>query len=119
MPTGTYDTRILCAECDNEIGKLDDYAKDVLFDLKGVFVEEFNDPSFQSKPLNLYRLKDKQGYNKLNRFFVSVLWRASISMHEDFAIFKLGPYEDIAKIAGKRYTSSLKLAYQKKCFIAF
>lgn len=98
-PTGTYDTRILCAECDNEIGKLDNYAKEVLFDLKGVVIEKFNDPSFQNKPLNLYRLNDRHGYDKLNRFFVSVLWRASISMHEDFASFNLRPYEAIARMA--------------------
>lgn len=30
------------------------------------------------------------------KFFISVLWRASISKAEDFSNINLGPYEDIA-----------------------
>lgn len=88
-PMGSYDTNILCGLCDSKIGELfDDAAKEILIDRKGVI----KDPR-----LPIYRLKNKNYYDKLARFFISVLWRASISLIEDFRTISLGPYENMAK----------------------
>lgn len=97
-PNGSYDSGILCQTCDGDvIGKFDTFAKKILIDRKGVIKKTFHNPSRPQQALSFYRLEDKTGYDKLNRFFISVLWRASISSHEDFISFNLGPYESIAK----------------------
>jgi hypothetical protein len=40
---------------------------------------------------------DSFDYEKLKLFFISVLWRASISSHYFFKRVKLGPYESVAR----------------------
>lgn len=97
-PNGSYDSGILCQTCDGDvIGKFDTFAKKILIDRKGVRKETCHNPSNPQQALSFYRLEDKTGYDKLNKFFISVLWRASISSHEDFSSFYLGPYESLAK----------------------
>lgn len=99
-PIGSYDQNILCTDCDNLIlGKFDGFAKRILFAQKGVIKETLHNPAFPMQSLSYYRLKDKNGYDKLNRFFLSILWRASISTQEDFLTFNLGLYEQLAKKA--------------------
>lgn len=96
-PMGAYDTTILCAECDNKIGNLfDQYAKEVLLDKIDMTSETVE---LEKEKYQLYRLSDKSGYDKLKRFFISVLWRASISSLPDFESFNLGPYEEEARQA--------------------
>ncbi len=99
-PRGACDDEILCEKCDNVIlGDLDTYAKEVLIDRKGVTMYPIRNPESENQALNLYRLCDKSGYDKLNRFFISVLWRASISSKNDFINFSLGFHENTAKMA--------------------
>ena len=94
---GSYDSPILCADCDSlVIGKFDNFANKVLIHRKGVVIENIQELSNQ-RVIKIYRLKDKAEYDIMARFFISILWRASVSIHEDFSDFSLGPYELISK----------------------
>lgn len=96
--TGPYDPRILCADCDNGvIGRLDDYGCEIFLERKNVILEKIYNPVQPSQFINKYSLKDKTGYHNLGRFIISILWRASVSLHEDFVDFSLGEYEEFAK----------------------
>lgn len=88
---GYYDTRILCAGCDNKIGLWDDYAQVILtMDMSG-----------------FTRISGPEGiggwdhyscdYQKLKLFFISLLWRASISKLAAFKKIDIGPWEDVAR----------------------
>jgi hypothetical protein len=84
---GFFDGNILCAECDREIGKLDDLAISYCRD----FVLPQNITPYQ--PLFLPKFDTA----KMCRFAISVVWRASISSIPQFNDIKLGPYEDVAR----------------------
>lgn len=70
---GTYDQNILCAECDNYLGKFDDYGKKIFLD----------------SPLEGYPgtsgayLIPNVDLKKLKLFVLSVIWRMSISTNEN------------------------------------
>lgn len=82
---GSYDKLILCADCDNTIGILDNYAQSLLRESK--FIEE--------RPKLLW-FSDGE-YKKFGLFVESVLWRTSISTRNEFENISLGIYEDKAK----------------------
>ncbi len=96
-PSGTYDQKILCEKCDGFLGKFDNYAKDILIDKKSVIKKISVNPINPTQSSNFYELADETKYIYLAKFFISILWRASISSHEDFEDFNLGSYEDTAK----------------------
>lgn len=98
---GGYDSNILCGDCDNNIlGEFDKEGYRVLFG-------DFNKYQYvhtypQGK---IYQLDSNNfDYTKLRNFFISILWRASISQLEEWSHINLGGYErkalDILK--GKR-----------------
>ena len=69
-----YKERLLCADCDNKLGVFDNYAKKFFYDIIP------NAPTDISDGFNIYNIQsDKFDYEKLYKFFVSVLWRCSIS----------------------------------------
>jgi hypothetical protein len=84
---GIYDKTILCRECEDNFAPWDDYAQSLL----------------------LQRLKDTRAlwhggeiaglafpnydYTKLKLFFISVLWRASVSTQRFYEKIQLGPFE--------------------------
>lgn len=81
---------LLCKECDNKLGYLDHYAYRFLFDevpqlhfnetlLPGIFTAHLDAREFN--------------YNNLKRFFISLVWRASICQ---LIPSSLGPYEKTA-----------------------
>ncbi len=81
---------LLCKECDNKLGYLDNYAYRFLFDevpqlhfqatpIPGIFTTHLNAREFN--------------YNNLKRFFISLIWRASICKTIPLS---LGVYENIA-----------------------
>jgi hypothetical protein len=80
---------LLCRECDNQLGILDGYANKILFDIiPNREVKVFNGPG------KTYLLNATEfDYNKLRKFFISLVWRASICKSESFS---LGKYEEIA-----------------------
>lgn len=81
---GPYDKNILCQECDNEIGRFDDYAKKV-------FIDKWPTVSANDDKVTILQNID---YKRLKLFFLSLLWRASISSHDIFSKINVGPFED-------------------------
>lgn len=87
---GGYDSTILCADCDNHIlGEFDKEGYKVLFSdfSKYEFVEL--QPDYK-----IYLIDNtKFDYHKLRNFFISILWRASVSNLEQWSNINLGGYE--------------------------
>ena len=90
-PIGIYDKNILCATCDNNIGIWDNYAQHLL--LKD-FSEE-NAILVNNRKV-AYKIETFD-YEKLKLFFISLIWRASISTHSFYKRIKLGQYQDVIK----------------------
>lgn len=88
---GIYDTSILCSGCDNVISDWDNYAQDLLLKKFSENLSVYNGTRKVA-----YKI-DKFDYKKLKLFFISVLWRASISRQSFFKRIKLGPYESLAR----------------------
>lgn len=82
---------LLCAECDNKLGILDRYAKYFLY------TQVPNVPLEYSEDIPLvpfYALESNSfNFTLLRRFFISLLWRASICSEIPIS---LGHYENIA-----------------------
>jgi len=85
--SGIYDSNILCADCDCKvIGSWDLYAQTLL-------LGAFDPNNYSGSSTNrLYRL-DNFDYIELKLFFMSLLWRASISSRSFFKNVDLGPWE--------------------------
>jgi len=79
---GLYDENILCKDCDNSLGQLDGYGKRVLLDCvpRSVYSQNGN---------NIFVL-DNVDVPKLSLFFLSVLWRCSISLRPELSAVSLG-----------------------------
>ena len=90
--SGIYDKSILCSDCDGKFLKLfDDEAYKVLLN------SEYLIPIKATSTSKLFALESNQfNYKLLRKFFISVLWRASVSKLEDFQYISLGKYENIA-----------------------
>ena len=88
MQVGTYDSTILCSQCDGKMAPWDDYGQQVL-------IRRFSDAvkiSLQGKTV-AWRI-EKFDYRRLKLFFISVLWRASVSKRTFYKRISLGPFED-------------------------
>lgn len=83
-----YKEPLLCKTCDNKLGYLDRYAYQFLFhDVPQA--ERCSD-----ELLEFYNLRSTDfNYNNIRRFFISLLWRASISYKIPYS---LGMYENLA-----------------------
>lgn len=81
-PIGPYDSEILCSYCDNILGNYDNYGKTVLLD------SQLNEKSELAYVINSVDIK------KLRLFFLSMIWRGSISDREEFNSIFIGPYEE-------------------------
>ena len=89
-PIGSYDQAILCKECDgNILGLYDRYACKVLLQSTNDF-EPIKDPDGR---IGGYAILEVD-YEKLKLFFLSVLWRASISSRSEFSKVSLGDLEE-------------------------
>jgi len=88
MPVGTYDSSILCGDCDHKMAPWDSYAQELLLHrfsgAKGVYLG-------QKKVA--WRIGSFD-YRKLKLFFISLLWRASVSQQSFYKRISLGPFED-------------------------
>jgi hypothetical protein len=88
MPVGPYDPSILCGDCDRKMGLWDDYAQELL-------LKRFSEASvLQLDQQKVCWLIEGFDYPRLKLFFVSLLWRASVSQHEFYKSFSVGPFED-------------------------
>lgn len=97
-PNGYYDSNILCKECDNIlIGRLESYAKVVLFGGKGKRSDYHKiDQEIDVLGNKILHVKNID-YKRFKLFLLSVLWRASISKQEIFRHVNLGSHEDIIR----------------------
>ena len=87
--TGVYDTNILCKECDGNIGNYDQEAQKLF--LSDLSVYEHKGKDIYEIPSNVFN------HSRLRLFFISMIWRASISSMPMFKNISLGPkYEKIA-----------------------
>lgn len=114
---GGYDPNILCGDCDNHIfGEFDKEGYQVLFG-------DFNKYQYaQIHPkYKIYQLDSSNfNYTKFRNFFISILWRASISQLEEWSNINLGGYEKKALniLKGKReYPELFKILIYKNSFI--
>lgn len=112
---GGYDSNILCGDCDNHIlGEFDKEGYRILFSDFSKYKYEFLHPQ------RIYQLDNScYDYRKLRKFFISILWRASISKLEEWSNINLGGYEKKAFeiLKGKReYDELFKILIYKNCF---
>ena len=89
---GAYDKNILCEDCDGKIlGEFDKEGYRVLFD------EVYKHILYSDKNTKIYYLtSENYNYEYLRKFFISILWRASISNVKEFNDVHLGKYENLA-----------------------
>ena len=87
---GLKDNDILCSECDAILGKYDKYGAEIFKNqiLKNPIIP----PGYCPEQLYLLE-KSSFDYSRLRKFFISLVWRASISKLCDIS---LGKYENIA-----------------------
>lgn len=87
VPIGIYDKNILCSECDGKFSPCENHAQKVLLHN---FSEEL--ALYHNNQKACYMLHDFD-YHLLKMFFISLLWRASISREEFYHRISVGPYE--------------------------
>lgn len=90
-PIGIYDSEILCADCDGLFAPWDEYAQSVLSPELDHATEWANGTQVGGWTIPDYR------YDLLKLFFISPLWRASISGHDFYRRIRLGSLESVAK----------------------
>ena len=86
---GIYDNNILCADCDNRLGLLDQHVTENMLKKAG---------SVHAHGGAVLRY-DNADPIKVFDFVLSIAWRASKSSHDYFKRVSLGPYENNAKAA--------------------
>ena len=86
-PTGIYE-RLLCADCEMVLNRYEDYGAKVLnggTKVEGAQVD--NDLRFRGLD-----------YTKLKLFYLSLLWRMSVSTQPFFKEVSLGPHEQVLRL---------------------
>ena len=91
-PIGVYDTKILCGPCERKFDHLDDYGINVLLVQFHAWFKTIE----QNGQVVAYRA-EQVDQEKLLRFLVAVLWRASVSKQSFYGRVHLGPYESLAR----------------------
>ena len=85
---GIYDSNILCESCEKKFGEFDRYGWEIL------------EPITVDTPPSQYNgsvYKIDCDTDKIRRFILSVLWRASVSKIQFYKDVDLGPYERVVK----------------------
>lgn len=90
-PIGVYDNQILCRDCEDRFEEVDDYAQKLLLQS-----DDNHEKLIIRGKLIGYKVKDAD-YRKLKLFFISVLWRASLSKQKFYERINQGPYQEKAK----------------------
>jgi hypothetical protein len=87
-PIGVYDRAILCHDCEQKFQDIDNYGQQIL--LKS---------ELKSGEVNgaVYYKISNANYELLKLFFISILWRASVSTQPYYSKVQLGKFEWIAK----------------------
>lgn len=81
-PIGSYE-KLLCKDCEQKLGVYDNYAQDLLLKKSLDFFPN----------TDLAYIIPHFDYFVLKSFFISLLWRASITKLEEFKLIDAGPYE--------------------------
>lgn len=88
---GFYDKNILCGDCDNILGQYDKEAYRLLLD-----IDTKKQRTTWNKIRAYHYTKEEFDYEKIRKFFISLIWRAAISKGGFNRIVDLGKYENIA-----------------------
>lgn len=112
---GGYDSNILCGDCDNHIlGEFDKEGYRILLGDFSKYKYEYLHPQ------KIYQLDNScYDYHKLRKFFISILWRASISTLEEWSNINLGGYEKKALeilMNVKEHEKLFKILIYKNCY---
>jgi len=91
LPIGVYDKTILCHDCEQKFQTIDEYGQKLL--LKD---ESNQEKLIENGAIVGYRVQNFN-YSLLKLFFISILWRASVSSQEFYSKINIGPFEDKAK----------------------
>jgi hypothetical protein len=86
-PIGVYDKSILCGPCDNVFSPWDKHAQDVLL------CDFSYETTIYDGPAKLGWKVARFDYRLLKLFFLSLLWRASVSTHDFYRRVSTGPFE--------------------------
>ena len=90
-PVGVYDSTIVCSKCESIWQEWDNYAQLLLADkLLNGRVQYHNNKK-------ICYIVDNYEYRRLKLFFISMVWRASVSSQPFFSKVSLGQFEDVAK----------------------
>jgi hypothetical protein len=89
-PIGVYDTEILCNDCEQIFQTLDEYGCQILIQ------KEEQEPLHHNGQLVGYRINDIDTA-RLKLFFLSILWRASISSQDFYSKVSLNQLEEKVK----------------------
>lgn len=90
LQAGVYDQGILCADCESKFSEFDRYGWEILGSVS--LQNPIQEPGYPSHAYRVFCETDK-----LKRFILSVLWRASVSTHSFYSYVSLGPYENILR----------------------
>jgi len=90
-PIGVYDMTIVCKECENTWREWDDYAQKLLAE------EPLNGQVKYHDGQKIAYIVNDFDYNQLKLFFISIIWRASVSSQSFFSRVSLDLFEKIAK----------------------
>lgn len=91
-PIGIYDPNILCRDCEDKFQQLDDYGHQVLIKLEDKHEVLYHEDG-EIKGYIFHGIDN----NQLKLFFISILWRASISTHNFYSKVHLGELESLAQ----------------------
>jgi hypothetical protein len=88
MQVGIYDSSILCGDCDQKLAPWDAYAQELL-------LHRFSEATVlqENQEKVGWRIKSFD-YRRLKLFFISLLWRASVSKHPFYKRISVGPFEN-------------------------
>jgi len=94
-PSGVYDKGVLCRECDNYIGEIDQHAKEnILCGIRSEIRHEYD--------LSVWASENADPL-KTHLFTLSLAWRASISNHDLYRGTSIGHHERDFKFILSRY----------------
>lgn len=88
---GAYDQTIVCSKCEAIWQEWDNYVQQLLAE------EPLNGRARYYGNRKICYIVDDFEYRKLKLFFISMVWRASVSSHKVFSRVSLDQFEDIAK----------------------
>lgn len=87
---GVYDPNILCIDCERQFGDWDNYGQKFLAE------EPIGEPKVIGSKIVGYEVPH-YNYPELKLFFISLVWRASVSTHPFYERIRLGPHEEVVK----------------------